>query len=235
MADKAPCTGLAFYDLDGTLVSSNVVTQYVWFMRNQPSHLRAAFKLGKLILLVPFLIALDWYSRHVFNVVFYREYRGLSESCLRASAQAMFDAMMRNAIYPGAKELVESDRRAGYRAVLVTGSLDFAVEPVVRYLGFDEVVANTLEWENGAATGALRPPIIAGDEKVKAMLRLCGKYNVETMQCKAYSDSLSDLPMLEAVGQPAAANPDSRLRRIASARGWPVLNLKEATHVHHSD
>jgi HAD superfamily hydrolase (TIGR01490 family) len=223
---------LAFYDLDGTLVSSNVVTQYAWFARHQPSKFRAAWKMAKLLFCVPFLFGLDLYSRRLFNVVFYQEYRGLSREWLQANADRMFNEVMRPAIYRGAKALIESDRRQGYRTVLVTGSLDFALEPVRRYFGFDDLVCNRLEFSGGVATGRMEGPVIAGAEKVEAIRKLCGKYNVETVQCKAYSDSLSDLPMLEAVGLPAAANPDRRLARYAAQRGWPILNLKEGSHVH---
>jgi len=57
-------------------------------------------------------------------------------------------------------------------------------------------------------------------------VKVCRQYNVEPARSKAYSDSFSDVPMLEAVGQPAAVNPDRRLRRVARERGWPVLDLK---------
>jgi len=65
----------AFYGLDGTLLSGNVVTRYAFVARNLPSRARAAFKSGKLLLRIPFLVGLDHYSRRRFNEVFYREYR----------------------------------------------------------------------------------------------------------------------------------------------------------------
>jgi len=223
---------LAFYDLDGTLVSSNVVTQYAWYARHQPGNWRAVGDMAKLLLSVPLLIALDLYSRRLFNEVFYRYYRGMSEQTLIASSQAMFESVLRPAIYPGATALVEADRRDGYRAVLVTGSLDFALDPVRRHFGFDELLCNRLVFENGLATGVIAPPVLAGAEKAGAVREICRKYNVETAQCKAYSDSLSDLPMLEAVGFPIAANPGRRLRRVAQSRGWPVVDLKRKQYVH---
>jgi HAD superfamily hydrolase (TIGR01490 family) len=220
-------TGLAFYDLDGTLVSSNVVTQYAWYAKNQPARIRAAWKVARLIVEIPLLIALDLYSRPLFNTVFYREYRGLHRDWLEAKAAAMFEQVLRPAIYPGAPALIERDRAEGYRTVLLTGSLDFAVAPLVEHLGFDDLIANRLVFQEGVATGDLEPPLLAGPEKVAEMLRLYAQYNVEAARCRAYSDSMSDLPMLEAAGQPAAVNPGKRLRRIAVERGWPVLDLKE--------
>jgi HAD superfamily hydrolase (TIGR01490 family) len=221
-------TGLAFYDLDGTLVSSNVVTQYAWYAKHQPSRIRAAWKVCRLAASVPLLIALDLYSRRLFNSVFYREYRGLRREWLEANAECLFEQVLQPAIYSGASSLVAWDRAAGYRTVLLTGSLDFAIRPLVRYFAFDELIANRLVFDrNGVATGELEPPVLAGDEKVHAMRRMFAHYNVDSGSCRAYSDSLSDLPMLEAVGHPAAVNPGRRLRTRALQRGWPVLNLKD--------
>jgi HAD superfamily hydrolase (TIGR01490 family) len=221
---------LAFFDLDGTLVSSNVVTQYAYYARNLPSRARVAWKYGKLLLSIPILIGLDLYSRRLFNEVFYREYRGMERDWLCELAEGLFEKVIRPAIYPGAQALVAGDREAGFRTVLVTGSLDFALSPVVRHFGFDELISNSLVFQNGVATGALARPIIAEREKVEAMVRLSRRYNVETANSKAYSDSISDLPMLEAVGLPSAVNPDRRLKRVALERGWPILDLKTDKH-----
>jgi HAD superfamily hydrolase (TIGR01490 family) len=225
---------LAFYDLDGTLVSSNVVTQYAYFARNLPSRSQAALKYAKLVLSVPLLIGLDLYSRRLFNVVFYREYRGMRERWLRELAKGCFEEIIQPSIFPGAKALVDSDRAAGFRTVLVTGTLDFALVPIVRYFGFDDAICNSLIYENGAATGEVASPLIAEAEKVNAMIRLSRKYNAETARSKAYSDSFSDVPMLESVGLPSAVNPDRRLRRLALERGWPVLDLKSENPVYAS-
>ncbi len=221
---------LAFYDFDGTLVSTNVVTQYVWYVRRRASTLRNAAKLTKLTLMVPALLAIDLASRRLFNEVFYREYRGMREAWLREEAAALFENLFRRAIFPGAESLVARDRAAGFRTVLLTGSPEFALAPVARHFGFDRVVANRLEFAAGVATGAILPPVIAGDEKVAAMRRLAREYNVGTERCKAYTDSKSDLPMLEAVGLPAAVNPDARLKREALRRGWPVIDLETGSH-----
>ena len=91
--------------------------------------------------------------------------------------------------------------------------------------GFDDLICNRLVYEDGVASGEVVSPLLAEQEKVAAVHRFCREYNVETARSKAYSDSFSDLPMLEAVGLPSAVNPDRRLRRTANDRSWPVLNL----------
>ncbi len=224
-------TGMAFYDLDGTLVSSNVVLRYAYYAKNLPSKTEAILKFSKLLLSVPVLMGLDFYSRRLFNEIFYREYRGMKKEWLRELAEPLFEKVVRPSIYPGAKALADADREQGFRLVLVTGELDFVLDPVVRYFGFDDLICNSLVYNNGAATGEVAPPLIAEREKVAAIVRACRQYNAQPAQSKAYSDSFSDLPMLEAVGNAVAVNPDRRLRRVAVERGWPVLDLKRGDHV----
>jgi len=88
------CAGIAFFDLDGTLVSSNVVTRYAFFAKSLPSRARATLKVTKLVASVPFLIALDFYSRRRFNAVFYREYRGMQREWLLELAEDLFKEVM---------------------------------------------------------------------------------------------------------------------------------------------
>ena len=214
--------GLAFYDFDGTLVSGNVVDQYLWYARRR----RSWWRLLRLAVLAPWLMLADLYSRTLFNHLFYREYRRFPEAWLRGEAPALYADYVLSHLHEGVEALLERNRAEGFVNVLVTGSLDFAMAPVVNGLGFDEMAANRLEFAGGRATGRLLPPVLAGEEKARAMLDLCRRYNVEPAQCRAYSDDMSDLPMLEAVGQPIATNPKPALRRAALARNWRVLDLR---------
>lgn len=217
---------LAFYDFDGTLASSNVVTRYAFFAKNHPSKVEAAWRYGKVLVGVPLWIGLDAVSRRLFNEVFFRQYRGLRHDWLVSQSEALFQQEIRPKVFAGVKQLLESDREQGHRLVLVSGGFDFDLGPFVREFGFDDLISNRLEFSNGVATGRVVAPLLAEQEKVNAIRRYCGEYNVEAARAKAYSDSFSDVPMLEVVGSPAAVNPDRRLRRVALERGWPVLDLR---------
>ena len=220
---------VAFYDFDGTLVSGNVVTRYAWVARRHPSRAQAIWRYCKTVLGVPVWLALDAFSRRLFNVVFFRLYRGLREDWLRAQAPALFEAQIRGEQFKFAKDRVARDRAAGYRTVLVTGGIDLEMQPAAEYFGFDDLLANRLEFRDGIATGEIVPPLLAGEAKAVALRDYAAASGVDMTASCAYSDSGSDLPMLTAVGSPIATNPDSRLRKEARARGWAVLDLSRSS------
>ena len=230
----SPNQRLAFYDFDGTLTSGNIVRRYAYFTLHQPSRVRAVLKFSKLLLSIPSWLAMEFRSRRRFNEVFFREYRGMRQQVLRAQSRQLFDEEVLPSIYPDTQALLEEDRRQGYLPVLVSGELDVALDEVIRYLGFQAVICNRLVFEDGVATGQVEAPLIAEEEKVRAMESLCRQYGTEMKQSKAYSDSFSDLPMLEAVGIPAAVNPDRRLKRVAQERRWAILDLKRGIDVKRS-
>ncbi len=221
---------VAFYDFDGTLVSGNVVTRYAWFARRHPNRARAAWRYGKALLGVPLWLALDACSRRLFNVVFFRQYRGLEEGWLRSEAANLFESAVKKEQFRFAKERVRLDRDEGYRAVLVSGGLDFVLAPAAEYFGFDDLLANGMVFRDGVATGEIVPPLLAGEAKAARLRDYAAARGFDMGKARAYSDSGSDIPMLQAVGRPVATNPDASLRRVALARGWDLLDLKRSPH-----
>lgn len=220
-----PPTAAAFYDLDGTLVRTNLVHVLAYYARNQQGLLSSAGKLVRTLAEVPLFLAVDVYSRRVFNTVFFRRYKGEHEDRLRFLAREMFEEVLKPNIRPGSYELIQSSRRAGFKQILITGALDFAVEPVVEHLGLDDYVANRLEFSGRIATGRLLPPVIASATKASWMRSYAEKHGLNLSDCHSYTDSMSDLPMLSVVGHPAAVNPDVRLRATAERHDWPILDL----------
>jgi HAD superfamily hydrolase (TIGR01490 family) len=216
----------AFYDLEGTLVSTNLVHTLGFYSKNQQGLYRTLRKSASTILSIPLFAATDQYSRKVFNDLFFKRYKGESEDRLRFFAEELFTDVLKPAIYPGAFELIEKSRSLGLRQVVVTGALELSVKPLMQYLGITDYVANRLEFVNGIATGRLLPPVLAAATKASWIRTFAEREGLSLSDSYAYTDSMSDLPMLSVVGHPAAVNPDMRLRQTALHHDWPILNLK---------
>ena len=216
----------AFYDLEGTLVSTNLVHTLGFYARNQQGLWRTFKKSATTLMSLPLFAATDQYSRKVFNDLFFKRYKGESEDRLRFFAEELFEEVLKPAIYPGAYELIEKSRSLGLRQVVVTGALDLSVKPLMDHLGIKDYMANHLEFVNGIATGRLLPPVMAAATKASWIRTFAEREGISLSDSFAYSDSMSDLPMLSVVGHPAAVNPDMRLRQTALHHDWPILNLK---------
>ena len=216
----------AFYDLEGTLVSTNLVHTLGFYAKNQQGLFRTFTKSASTLLSLPIFAATDQYSRKVFNDLFFKRYKGESEDRLRFFAEELFADVLKPAIFPGAFELIEKSRSLGLRQVVVTGALDLSVTPLMKYLGIEDYVTNRLEFVNGVATGRLLPPVVAAATKASWIRTFAEREGLSLSDSYAYTDSMSDLPMLSVVGHPAAINPDMRLRQTALHHDWPILNLK---------
>lgn len=219
-------TKAAFYDVDGTLVRTNIVHAYAYYAMNRGTIRGIATRTLSTLAGIPFFKALDLTNRKVFNEMFYRYYTGLSEDRLVTLAEDLFEDVLKPAIFAEANDLVGEARRAGCRIVLVSGALDFTLRPLARFFGADDLIANKMQFVGGIATGKVIPPIIEGANKANVIRDYCVKQQLSLDQCFAYSDSFSDYAMLAVVGRPTAVNPDLRLRQVARAYHWPVLDLR---------
>ena len=216
----------AFYDLDGTLVSCNLVTMYAYYARNDRSLGKSVYQFAKVLLSVPLLFGLDLYSRSLFNVFYFRAYRGMHRDRLIGLADDLFEVTLKPSIFPQAKTLVDTTRDLGYRNVLVTGTPDFTVRPLALQFSFDEVICNRLEFKNHIATGRVLPPLLAENEKARRIREYAVQEGIDLPESCAFSDSSADVPMLSEVGHPVATNPTRRLRRVAVQNNWAILELR---------
>lgn len=216
----------AFYDVDGTLIRTNVVHVYAYYAMNRGSILGTLGRTLSTVASLPLFGGLDSLNRKKFNEFFYRYYAGLSEDRLVTLAEDLFEDVLKDAIYEEAQDLIDEARRSGCKIVLVSGALDFSILPLARYLKADDVIANKMQYVGGVATGKVIPPIIEGANKANVIRDYCVKNGLQLDKSFAYSDSASDYPMLAVVGRPTAVNPDFRLRSLARAYNWPILDLK---------
>jgi HAD superfamily hydrolase (TIGR01490 family) len=134
------------------------------------------------------------------------------------------EPVLRPLVYEEPMRLVEQHRARGERVYIVSATLQEIVQHIADDLGFDGAIGSTCEIVDGVYTGrTIRAAHAEG--KAAALRALADEEGIDLAASTAYSDSYSDVPFLEAVGHPVAANPDRRLRRIARERGWPIVDF----------
>jgi len=215
----APERQLAVFDLENTLIASNVVESWAWLAtRHLPRAERVRFTMAALRE-APGLLALDRRDRGDFLRHFYRRYEDAPVDRLAGDAEELFGTQLLLKAFPAAIRRVRQHRALGHRTMLITGALDFVVGPL-RPL-FDEVVcANLATRPDGRYTGELHAGPPTGEARALTMMAYCEAEGLSMGQTVAYADSASDLPMLEAAGVPVAVNAEAKLAAIARKRGW---------------
>ena len=154
--------------------------------------------------------------------------KGLSCERLEKAATEFCAGTLAHQLRRQAIPLVEAHRQQGHLTVLVTSACEPVARPVADKLGVDALVATRLAAKDGICTGARVLPEPYGAGKRLLVERFCAEHGVSPEESFAYSDHHSDAPLLEAIGHPVAVNPTRKLRGIAAARGWAVLDLDAA-------
>ena len=150
---------------------------------------------------------------------------GISRRELVEVVEGALTTAIEPAVYAEALDLIEGHRRAGHDVVVVSASIAEMVSPIARLVGADRAVATHMEvGEDGLFTGRISRSMLHS-EKVVALREDTASHGIDPARCWAYSDSISDEPMLSAVGHPVAVNPDRDLRRLAQERDWPVRDF----------
>ncbi|MEL7157231.1 MAG: HAD-IB family hydrolase [Actinomycetota bacterium] len=209
---------LAAFDLENTIIASNVVFSYAWLAtRRMTPRDRARFTL-KTMAEAPSLLALDRRDRTDFLRHFYRRYDGASVAEMeRLGPELLADHILTKA-YPAALRRVREHRRLGHRTLLITGALDIVIKPL-RPL-FDDVICAEMSQLDGRYTGELLNVPPTGEVRAQALRDYADANGFDLRESVAYADSASDLPLLDAVGFPVAVNPETRLASLAIKRGW---------------
>lgn len=217
---------LAAFDLENTLLASNVVASWGWLSTRRLPRSEQARIVARALAEAPRLLKLDRADRSDFLRYFYRRFKGAPVDQLGDDTWEMFSDMLLAQAFPAAIRRVRRHRDLGHRTVLITGALDFVVEPF-RPL-FDHIVCPSLGTASGRYTGRLTatPPI--GENRAQALRDYAQAEGLDLAECIAYADSTSDLPMLEVVGFPVAVNPEPKLASLARRRGWLVEHFSKA-------
>jgi HAD superfamily hydrolase (TIGR01490 family) len=155
--------------------------------------------------------------------------KGFTPEQMRALVGGAMEDVLRPLVYAEPIRLLDRHRDRGEPVYIVSAALQEIVDALAAELGFDGALGTVCEVEDGVYTcRSLRS--LHGDHKAAALVELAEREGFDLAASTAYSDSHTDLPFLEAVGNPVAVNPDRELARIAAERGWEVLTFSERLH-----
>ena len=214
---------VAIFDLEGTVVQSNLVQQYLWLAASLPPK-RWAVDAVNFSFSIPRYIRAERRDRGDFIRTFMRRYRGFKVADIQRLVRGPVGKMLMRRALPQALAQVKAHRDAGHRTILVTGTIDLMVQPLLPY--FDEVVAGSMHERDGKLTGYLAdPPLV--DEARAAWLRHYATLNgINLTQSYGYGDSHADLAWLQLLGNANVVNPDLQLYRYAQEKRWTILDWK---------
>lgn len=218
----------AFFDMDGTLLSSNVIETYLWVRLRELNGTQRLTELGRIATKVPSLLQAERRERSAFLRTVYREYEGARRDTLDEIADEHLTDHVLSRLSPAAVRRIREHRAAGHRTVLITG----AVRPLTRPLLplFDHIEAAELAVdERGVCTGYLSSSPLVGESRAAWMRSHAAEHGIDMAASYGYADSHSDLPLLAAVGHPVAVRPDVTLFRHARKAHWDIVDWQSSS------
>jgi HAD superfamily hydrolase (TIGR01490 family) len=145
---------------------------------------------------------------------------------IRIIGEEIYNEFVSPAIWQGTIELAKEHLNNGDEVWLVTASPEDFANLIAERLGFTGAIGTKAEIHDGKYTGNLTGKLLHGKEKAIAIQEMSRTRDINLRDCFAYSDSHNDLPLLSAVGNPRAINPDAKLRIMAFSQGWPVHDFR---------
>ncbi len=221
-AKPGPRVG-AFFDMDKTLIAENSGSLYMRFRyergevggrelaRGLYDYLR--YKAGVL-------------DVRAFAISMAREFADQNEADLMGRARAFVAERVVPTLYPEAVERIRWHEAQGHAVAIVSGATRFVVEPLARHLGLRHFLYTQLETDRGRLTGRIVDPVCFEEGKIFWLKRFVDERGIDLAKSWFYTDSVTDLPLLNLVGHPVPVNPDPRLYRAARRRSWPVRLFK---------
>jgi len=215
----------AFFDLDRTLVSCNTGRLFLTDLRKRGeiSLMRVVRALGWLVKYHFSMLDIEAIARNVLSGMRGQHEGDFAEQCRRLVELAVLPRLQVEGL-----DKIAQHRAEGHRIAILSTSPSYIARPVAEKLGMDFVLSTRLQVKDGLFTGELDGPACYGKGKVHWAEQLGNKVSLDLDNCWFYTDSYTDLPMLERVGHPVIVNPDPRLRRTARRRGWSVEAWAEA-------
>lgn len=210
----------ALFDVDGTLIERNSASLYMSHLRRTGQARRRdvartlwyllQYKLGLLDIQNALATSMTWV-------------RGRDEAAMAEDCRQWYAQEVRAFVFPAMAKLVEAHRDAGHLPVILTSATRYLAEPLGADLGIRHHLVSQLVVRDGRFTGEAVLPVCYGKGKVWWAERFAAEHGVDLAASYFYTDSITDLPVLDRVGHPRVVRPDPRLRRVAQQRGWPIL------------
>ena len=223
--DITGAAALAIFDLDGTIMSTNVIEQYLWARLPELSRTQQVAEMGQVLRRLPSYLRAEQRDRGTFLRAVYRRYRGADLAALERFVDTSMSPHILNRLSPEAVRRIREHRAVGHTTVLITG----VVRPLTRPIQplFDVIVAADLAVDDeGRCTGFLTGPPVVGESRAAWLRHYAAQQGIDLDRSFAYADSHSDLPMLETVGNAVAVSPDIALMRAATRNQWSVVEWK---------
>jgi HAD superfamily hydrolase (TIGR01490 family) len=222
-----PKRHVAAFDLENTLIASNVVESYSFLATRRLNGPERARYVLRTLAEAPGLLKLDKRDRTDFLRHFYRRYEDAPIAQIEEDAREMMSQLILTKSFPEGLRRVREHREAGHHTILITGALSFNVAGLAPL--FDEIVAAEMSVRaDGTYSGEMTTVPPTGEARAQLLAEYCDAEGFRLEECVAYADSSSDLPLFEAVGFPVAVNPETRLAAIARKRGWLVEHWSKA-------
>lgn len=215
---------LAVFDLEGTLLPSSLVTQYLSVMGALHPLAALPGEAVDLVRNVGVYLKAERRDRGEFVRAFSRRYAGTRVADIERVVAGSWGQNVVRKLKPGALARIEEHRAAGHRTVLVTGGLDLFAAPLAPL--FDDVVASSMEVRDGVLTGYLATPPLVDEARAQWLKDYAARGGFDLSRSHGYGDSISDASWLQLLGRPVAVNPDLPLYRVASKAYWPIEDWK---------
>jgi len=213
----------AFFDVDGTLIAKNSGPLYMRYLRSRGEIRRRDA-----------LRTLYFYLRYRLNMLDIEAalerssawIRGRPEEAVAAHCRHWYEQMVRQWVQPELVRRIVDHKAQGHLVAILSSTTNYLAGPLAADVGIEHLLVSHLVVENGRFTGEARHPLCYGDGKIFWARRFAEEHDVDLAASYFYTDSATDLPMLEIVGHPRVVNPDLFLRRVARRRGWEILRLR---------
>jgi HAD superfamily hydrolase (TIGR01490 family) len=215
----------AFFDLDKTVISKSSSLALTRPMYRAGLVSRSALLKGAYAQLVYLMVGADEKKMDRVKESMAALSRGWEKDQVERVVREALTDLIDPYIYLEALDLMELHRALGRKVFIVSSSPEEVVRPLAEHLGEVEVIATRAEVVDGKYTGELAF-YCYGEGKADAIREIAGREGIDLSASHAYSDSMTDLPMLEAVGHPVAVNPDRELRRESEKRGWQIRDFR---------